>query len=149
MQGDSRRKKASIICVRNDSDSIPPTPLDTPIPERRNTLNKEHSFRKYREKQTNVNCAEANSISKQNDGSTSSSSSGGGYVVVNETKCVNSMKCKKNKCHLDRDAIEVSGRYTNSSKGRSLCRRRMNGAASLSISNSTLTNVIFVFVPRV
>lgn len=146
LQGDGRLAKANIICVQNDSDNVTRLSLDTLVPKRRKPPNKENNGRNCREKLTKVICTEAfvERISKRNHDSVSSSSSGGDNVV-SETKYANDTKNKKKQCDSNRDATDEHGRNTHSSTRssteQSVRPRKMSAVNSLSISNSTLTNV--------
>lgn len=142
LKGDGRRKKANMTCMKLDTDDILRISLDTPISKKRKPPNEEYSCE---EKPKNDNCthALANESSERTNGSVCSSIGGdGGDDVPSETKFVNDTTNSNNECS-SRDVTGERDRNTNSSTitEHSLRARRMSCANSLSISNSTLTNV--------
>lgn len=135
-----------------NSISLPPTPLDTPMPSRRVQTKKKNTIRNYsREKQQqNETNANNHDTAATRDGSScnTSSSSSGGDEIATETKSVNgkSSKKRRNKLNGMREVDENSSeRDTNSiessNKRAANGTRRSDAMKKLSISNVTLRNV--------
>lgn len=155
LQGNCGHKEADMTCTKNYTAGILRTSLDTPIPKKREQPNTENDCR---EKPVNVNCSEP-TVDESNERTnasvcsrrSSSSSSGGGDNVASRTEFINDTTNKKNKYSL-RGVTDERARNLSSSTltEQALRARRMSVANSLSISNSTLTNVnIIIHFPFV